>query len=241
MKLSEVFEIYGLISSGIENILTRKQSILLREAVLTGPKIIKQAFDTRKINQETDYIPRRGLQNYHRSEQFISDSIAKKVESFSKLEKILDQLKREFGKQPAWQDSYARVLSNTLNKTLEPNHMDGDFSDNQPSMASLGYLEELMYVRYRLTPENLLAMGEEDIRTSILKKDELLVKGDFIQSNIISSSDVSKFSYEQMMEKMLTTMSQLISNQGQIKNTNTVSSEKSEDKDSKNITINIKV
>ena len=38
--------------------------------------IAKLAFDTRRINQETTYIPRRNLQNYHRSAEFIDDEMA---------------------------------------------------------------------------------------------------------------------------------------------------------------------
>jgi hypothetical protein len=212
LELTAVFDIFGLITEGTSDILTRQKTIAIRKVAfdITTRPMIKMAFDTRRINQETDYIPRRGLQNFHRSEQFVSEGTALKVKAFAKLEGVMNDLKNEFGREPEWQDSYSRVLCSTLNKTLQTSHADGDFSDSQPSMTSLDYLEELMYVRYRLTPDNLLSMASDDLRSTILKKDELLIRG--APRPIISPSDVANSTYERMMDKMLATMAQMISN-----------------------------
>lgn len=210
MKIDEILEIYGLIANGSSNIAIRKQTNAIRKKALlsasTPGTIIKNAFDTRRINQETDYIPRRGLQNYHRSEKFISDEIAIKIQAFTKLNKVLLELKLEFGKQPEWQDSYTRVLASSIQKGLRTDQSDGDFSDAQPSMGSFAYLEELLYVRYRLTTDNLLSMANSDLRNCILKKDELLVSGGHQDNYIITPSDVNKYSYDHMVDKMLATM-----------------------------------
>src|SRR5271165_4565471 len=141
MKPEEFYELYQLICEGTAELPTRKQAMQLRkvglQAHLSGQSFIKVAFDTRRVDQETAYIPRRGLQNYHRSESFISDSVADKILAFAKLAKILDQLKLEFGRHPEWQDSYTRVLASSVHKGLRTDELDGDYSDSQPSMASL--------------------------------------------------------------------------------------------------------
>lgn len=218
MKLEEIMEIYSLISRGTENISARKQTQLARKtalaSVLNTTSITKVAFDTRRIDQESTYIPRRGLQNYHRSEQFVSEATFQKVQAFDKLNKVLNQMKEDFGRDAEWHDSYARILSSAIQKGLRTEQADGDFSDAQPSMASLAYLEELLYVRYRLTPDSLLTMSDDKLRLAILQKDELLLRKDsgikMSPKNLeIVPSDVSKFSYEQMMEKMLMTISQM--------------------------------
>jgi hypothetical protein len=70
-----------------------------------------------------------------------------------------------------------------------------------------------MFVRYRLTPEDLLTMSESNLRQTLLNKDDILLSiGADISSRTptITKSDVTKLSYEQMMDKMLNTMSQLI-------------------------------
>jgi len=179
MHLLEVFDLYNLISKGTENVPYRKRSRLLRKIALSSISadkgFNKLAFDTRRIDQETDYIPRRGLQNYHRSEKFVSDAIALKITSFTRLAKILDQLKKEYGREPEWQDSYTRILGSAVNKGLRIAQGDGDFSDNQPSVGNLDYLEQLVFVRYRLTPDNMISLADEDLRKTILSKDELLV------------------------------------------------------------------
>lgn len=215
MKLNEIFEIYDLISRGVKNISSRKQSIIVRKngfssAISNG--IIKVAFDTRRINQETEYNPRRGLQNYHRSEKFVSDNIALKLASFTKLKNVLGELKNEFGKEPEWQDSYSRVLLSALDKGLRTDQKDGDFSDAQPSLGSLDYLEELAYVRYRLSMDNLSTMSENELRKRLLDKDEILVsRGNYSPNREFNQSDVMKYSYDNLVDKMLSTMAQVMS------------------------------
>lgn len=205
MKSSTIAEIYDLISAGMENTLSRQQSFSLRKKALLKfskeQEIVKVAFDTRRVNQEVDYIPRRGLQNYHRSEQFISDAMMVKIQSFSRLASILEILKSKYGKEPEWQDSYTRVLHAAVEKGLRKNQSDGDFSEMQPSVGSLDYLQELMYVRYRLTPEDLSTMSEQQLCTAVLNKDEnLLHKG---SSYIIPPSSINKYTYDQMVDTVI--------------------------------------
>ena len=89
MSVLEATEIYSLISRGSQEMEARKQSRLLRkvalESVSSGQGFTKLAFDTRRIDQETEYNPRRGLQNYNRSEAFLSEGTAQRVKNFVKL------------------------------------------------------------------------------------------------------------------------------------------------------------
>jgi hypothetical protein len=210
MKLNTIFEIYDLMFAGTKYSSERKQSAIIRKTAFnkafSKDGLIKVAFDTRRIDQETTYNPRRGLQNYNRSEQFLSTAVANKVQAFAKLAKLLDQLKLEYGKEPEWQDSYVRVLASAIHKGIRTEQVDGDYSDAQPSMASLDYLEELLYVRYRLTPENLISMSDDQLRSIILNKDELLIRKGLVSSGIVQPSDVTKFSYDQMLDKVLLAM-----------------------------------
>lgn len=225
MKIDTTIELFDLISRGTENAESRRKSIQLRKEQLkkieSNQELTKVAFDTRRINQETDYIPRRNLQNYNRSEAFLSKATAQKIKKFAKLRFVLSELKQEFGREPEWQDSNARVLLSTLDKGLRLNQMDGDFSEVQPSVGSLNYIEQLLHVRYRLTLDDLESLGELELKKIILSKDEELVNQDvnqllgFIKKNDAETSDlvvfdrgitrrkISSDSYDDLLDNLL--------------------------------------
>lgn len=243
MKIDDITEIYDLIASSSKNVSSRKNMQTVRKqalATIIPTELVKVAFDTRRINQETDYIPRRGLQNYHRSEKFISDEIANKIEAFKKLNSVLEPLKIKYGREPEWQDSYTRILESAIAKGLKTNENGDDFSDVQPSMASLAYLEELLYVRYRLTPENLMSMSFDDLTNVILRKDDLLSNIIVTSPPISTPSELPKFGYEQMMNKMLETMAQMIATNKQ-QEVKIPEIQTTKDNNEKNVTITIKV
>lgn len=182
MKIKEISEIYNLISDGISTISSRNECIVLRKVAMdmcTNGKLVKKSFDTRRIDQESQFNPRRGLQNYHRSDPFISKATAEKLDIINKLKNVLDEIKKEYQTHFGWQESYARVLLNTVKKTLRVDQEDGDFSDSQPSTSSIDYLEELIYMRYRLSFENIEDMSESDIKKAILSRDDSLFNGDY--------------------------------------------------------------
>jgi hypothetical protein len=205
MKLDQLTDLYSLISRGTANVSARKLSMRLRKSGLNaavGNGFTKVAFDTRRIDQETEYNPRRGLQNYNRSEAFVSEAISQKIVNFAKLRKVLVGLKEVYGKEPEWQDSNARVLLSTLDKGLRTDIHDGDFATNQPGVGSFDYIEELMHVRYRLGFDDLTKMGEADLKKSILSKDEELIRKDVSQALEITKQDVSKEGYDSLMNKL---------------------------------------
>lgn len=132
--------------------------------------IVKVAFDTRRVNQATTYIPRRNLQTYHRSEAFIDKDSSDKIKTFFKLKTAVDALKEDFSGDPDWLDSYARILSNALDRTLRVEQKDMDFFKPQ-----LDYLDELLYLRYRLKPDDIIRLNEKELRSLVLDKDEKLL------------------------------------------------------------------
>lgn len=199
-------DLYNLISRGTENVSSRKEARMLRkvafQSATTGQGFKKVAFDTRRIDQETEYNPRRGLQNYNRSEEFVSQALEQKILNFAKLRNVLVGLKERYGKEPEWQDSNARVLLSTLNKGLRADTNDGDFAESQPGVGSFDYIEELMHVRYRLGFDDLTKMADGDLRKVILSKDEELTRKNMNKVLEINKSDVSKMGYDSLLEKL---------------------------------------
>lgn len=206
MKLSELSEVYSLISRGSEQLPTRKKARLLRQfalqKVLKGRSFTKIAFDTRRIDQETEYNPRRGLQNYNRSEAFLSETTGIKIKHFAKVRRACEELKQIYGKEPEWQDSNVRVLLTTLNHGLRANTNDGDFAENQPGMGSFDYIEELLHVRYRLGFDVIAKMAESDLKKVIMSKDEDLIRKNVNQSLEITKHDVAVQNYDTLIEKI---------------------------------------
>lgn len=206
MKLDELTDLYSLISRGTEEVSSRKSSMKLRKAgfvsVVSQQGFTKVAFDTRRVDQETEYNPRRGLQNYNRSEAFLSESLSRKIKNFSKLRGVLANIKEAYGKEPEWQDSNARVLLTTLDNGLRTIIKDGDFSEAQPSTGSFDYIEELLHVRYRLSFDDIIRLGEADLKRAILAKDEELIRKDVKQSLEITKQDVARQGYDSLIEKL---------------------------------------
>jgi hypothetical protein len=131
--------------------------------------ILKTAFDTRRTNQDTDFNPRRNLQQYHRSDPFISEGAAAQLKTFFKLKTAVDSIKDDFVGDPDWLDSYVRILSTALDKTLRIEQKDMDYFQPQ-----LDYLNEMLYLRYRLKQDDIDRMNEKELRSAVLAKDEKL-------------------------------------------------------------------
>ena len=208
MRIDSILEIYNLISKSTQNIESRREGMALRKSgidssVNSSSGIVKFAFDTRRIDQETQINPRRGLQNYHRSEAFITEAMSQKLKNFSKLRNALNELKDVYGKQPEWQDSNARVLLSTLDKGLRTIEKDGDYSEAQPSVGSLDYIEELMHVRYRLSFDDMTRLSISDLKKAILLKDPELTSKDINKEEVeITKRDVAKEGYDSLLEKL---------------------------------------
>ena len=170
MALWDLINIYGSICDFNKNRESRQKYASFRSKYLK-PSLVKVAFDTRRINQDTEFNPRRNLQYYQRSEPFIDEKTAKQVQLFFKVKTATDGLREQFIGEPDWLDSYTRILANAVDQTLRVEQKDYDYSKPQ-----LDYLSELLYVRYRLRPEDLEELTSEKLREAILNKDEKLVR-----------------------------------------------------------------
>lgn len=139
-------------------------------STMDPPPITKLAFDTRRVDQENDRNPRKNLQYWHRSDQFIDEEDEKTLKTFAKLAKVLKRMKKKFGTQPEWFESYARQLYDNVYRILRVKEADLDIFRPQ-----VNYLEQLVFARYRLTKENLEKFSEEKLEKRILAKDEDLI------------------------------------------------------------------
>ena len=206
MNLNEVTELYFLITSSRENFSVRKNSLLLRKSFIRNyNNFVKNAFDTRRIDQVSQIIPRRGLQNYNRSEAFITEAMSQKIKNFSKLKKVLNSLKNDFGKDKEWHDSNSRILLSTLDSGLRTFQKDGDFSESQPSVGNLQYIDQLLNVRYRLSFDDLSNLNENQLKKIILAKDSSLNNKELNETLEINKSDIQKNSYEDLFNKLFGT------------------------------------
>jgi len=151
----DYIDIYNTLSSLSNKIDNRKKIFELRASVLNN-KMIKVAFDTRRINQENEFNPRRNLQFYHRSEPFIDTDTSEQIKTFFKVKTAVDDIKEQFLGTPEWLDSYCRTLSAAVDRTLRIDQKDFDYFKPQ-----MNYLQEMLYLRYRLTASDIQKMSEK--------------------------------------------------------------------------------
>lgn len=170
MKPNQLLDIYAVICAFNDNNSARMKFAQFRDKYLK-PSLVKEAFDTRRINQNTEFNPRRNLQYYQRSEPYITDSTAEKIKLFFKVKLAADDLRQEFIGEPDWLDSFTRILCNAVDQTLRVDQKDFDYSQGQ-----LDYLTELLYVRYRLRPEDINKLSQHELRNVFINKDERLLR-----------------------------------------------------------------
>lgn len=148
--------------------------------------IRKVAFDTRRIDQKNQRNPRTNLQYWHRADAFIDAEDEGKLSRFARLMRILDDIKKEFGTEPEWFESYARVLYDNVHRILRIKQGDLDIFKPQ-----LSYLEQLIDARYRLSMEDLESLSNDMLKERILSKDESLLKRGFYlkETGLVSKGD----------------------------------------------------
>ena len=167
---------------------TRTARMAAMQGIETPPPIKKVAFDTRRVDQEKARNPRTNLQYWHRAEPFINEDDNKRMKLFAKLLETVEGIKKDLGTDPHWFESYARVLHDTVTRTLRIKQADLDIFRPQ-----LTYLEQLIFARYRLTMLDLEKKAEAELRDIILSKDETLMKrGEFLKNTSLSSEADNK-------------------------------------------------
>lgn len=140
----------------------------------------KKAIDTRRVNQELERIPRSNLQYWHRTDPFISDEQNGKVQLFSKILEVMQNLKESYGASPDWHESYSRVLYDAVNRILNVS----TFAKTDVSDAQLSYLGQLLEARYRLGMESISKMSNEELKDRILSKDETILRRGLIKGPV---------------------------------------------------------
>jgi hypothetical protein len=172
MKFSEAVALFDQISHATKDMEVRKLGVNARLKSYQPfiGQISKQAFDTRRVDQVNDRNPRGNLQYYHRSEPFIDEDLSNKIGRYMKIKSATDMIKDQYGTDPEWFDSYARILSGAVDRTLRTDQKDGDFFK-----AAFEYLDELLYVRYRLSKDDIEKKSETEIEKIVLAKDEKLM------------------------------------------------------------------
>lgn len=202
MDNCENLEILNLIIDGLESINSRKQFKELR-ANYSNNGFIKQSFDSRRVSND-QIFPRKALKNFSRSEPFISKAASKKINNLMFLNSVIDDIKKEYGSLPEWDDSNCRVLQNHLNVALRTNIKDGDFSENQKGLGDLNYLEELLYLRYRLDINGLKKYFKDDLKKILLSKDEEMLNKDILSENNveIKKHDIVNKPYDQLINTL---------------------------------------
>jgi hypothetical protein len=168
---------YQLTDSCPDPVLSRCRFAAFQKYVEQG-QIVKQAFDTRKIDQQTERNPRGNLQYYHRSQAFIDEADAIRLENFKKLLEPLNNIKNKYAREPEYLNSYAKTLLETLENTLKVR--EGHFDVFKPQAE---YLSQLLFLRYRLGFDELSKLSTSDLEKRILERDEALLKrGTVVQS-----------------------------------------------------------
>lgn len=160
------------------------------------------AFDTRRIKQEHEIIPRRNLQFWHRQDEFITGETQEKIDIFIKLNSVLQDIKDEFKTRPDWHDSYSRVLSDAIERVLRIKE-----ADNEIDSAQLAYLEQLLDTRYRLGMDDIRKKSASSLRDIILRKDENLLKRGVIY-------DDYKDKFEKLESKLMNAINNSVSKHG---------------------------
>lgn len=161
-------------------------------------QIVKQAFDTRRINQETQLNPRRGAQYYQRSEPFLREATSRKIKTFYKIKTAVDEIKNQYLGSTEWLDSNCRVLNGTVDRVLRVEQKDMDYSDTQ-----LDYLQELLYMRYRLGMDEINYLDTHELKMRLLAKDEKLTNSLYKNSNYATQPVNVQSGVDQFLQKLL--------------------------------------
>ena len=156
--------------------------------------IKKVAFDSRRIDQETERNPRTNLQYWNRSDAFIDEGDQYNIKVLAKLFKSLESIKEKYGRQPEYLDSYSRQMHEQVARALRVNAGDHDYY--RPQFA---YIEQILFARYRLTFDELLKWSDESIQFKFLQKDEALLKrGYYLDS---TNESESKFGNDKLKRR----------------------------------------
>ena len=95
--------LYKIAAKEEPNGVTRSARKAALKAIKNNDLSLKKfAFDTRRVDQELQGNPRKNLQYYHRSQQYIDAEVHKRMSAFSNLIPALDSIQDKYGDQPEY-------------------------------------------------------------------------------------------------------------------------------------------
>lgn len=142
-------------------------------AMVPSEGLHKVAFDTRRINQETERVPRANLQYWNRSQQFLDEEAKNRIKALSKLIRPLEMIRDKYGHHPEYFHSYARSLHDSVKRAIKVDEEELDIFRPQ-----IDYLEQLLFARYRLSLEDLEKKSANHVYDQLIKRDEDLIRRD---------------------------------------------------------------
>ena len=131
----------------------------------------KFALDTRRIDQENQNIPRKNLQYYNRSQQYVDAEANQRLSAFAELLPVLENIQQKYGNQPEYFNSYVSQLYDLVHRVVQIKN--AELNVFRPQIC---YLEQLLYARYRLSIDDLKRINKNALEERILSKDESLLK-----------------------------------------------------------------
>ena len=146
----------------------------------------KVAFDTRRVDQNEYRNPRHNLQNWHRSDEFVDANLQARLNTFARLNNVLEDIEAAYGGDPEYLHSYAKELNNHVRRGLRMDTNDGDYF-----LPQLDYLEQLLYTRYRVAMSDINSMEKESLKKALLVKDENLLKRGALPKKVKRNDDES--------------------------------------------------
>jgi flavin-binding protein dodecin len=163
---------------------------LLSRASTRLQNIKKTSQDHRFIDKEITN-PRQTTQYFIRSS--IHDTDQRTIKTIKKLIAVCETIEQEYSKSLLWHESRAKLLLFQLRNVEKAFIANKSFTHNQPSLQSIDVLRQQLFARYRLEFDDILEMKDEDIRNTILSRDdELVLETPITSDDRVSISDTVK-------------------------------------------------
>jgi hypothetical protein len=170
MASKKVYKVQASLEPGMVKRAARAAAM---RAMMPSEGLTKVAFDTRRIDQETERVPRANLQYWNRSQQFLDEEAKNRIKAMSKLIKPLDMIRDKYGHHPEYFHSYARSLHDSVKRAIKVDAQELDIFRPQ-----IDYLEQLLFARYRLSLEDIQNKPAQHIYDQLIKRDEDLIRRD---------------------------------------------------------------
>jgi len=166
-------KVYKVQASAEPGMVKRAARVAAMRCMMPSEELRKVAFDTRRIDQETERVPRANLQYWNRSQQFLDEEAKNRIKALARLIKPLEMIRDKYGHHPEYFHSYARSLHDSVKRAIKVDDEELDIFRPQ-----IDYLEQLLFARYRLSLEDLTKKSMAQVYDQLIKRDEELIRRD---------------------------------------------------------------